>query len=206
MTVSDKSSSTASAEEPRRGRLFVVAGPSGVGKGTVIRGAYGRWPFYLSVSATTRSPRPGEVDGVDYIFVSEDTFDAWLADERFLEWNEHFGRRYGTPRHAVEEQLDGGIDVVLEIDVEGARQVRERAPQAILVFIEPPSLDSLRQRLINRGDTADIDERLARAERELAMAAGYDHRIVNDVLADAVARLLSVLADPEGSHDDHTAD
>ncbi len=205
MIANDKPSSSASAD-PARGRLFVIAGPSGVGKDTLIREAVGRWPFYLSVSATTRPPRAGEVDGRDYHFISDEEFDAWLEEDRFLEWNRHFDRRYGTPRHVVDERLDAGTDVVLEIDVEGAKQVRQRMPEAILIFIEPPSLEALEERLTRRGDTRDVRERLARAERELALAPRYDHRIVNDVLADAVAELLSVFAHPEGSQDDHTAD
>ena len=205
MTASARPSSTGSPEVAP-GRLFVIAGPSGVGKDTLIRQAVGRWPFYLSVSATTRPPRPGEVDGRDYIFITDEDFDAWLEEDRFLEWNQHFDRRYGTPLHAVEEQRQAGVDVVLEIEVEGARQVKDRAPDAVFIFIEPPSLDALRQRLTQRGDTSDVEERMARAERELALAPEYDHRIVNDVLADAVGRLLSVFADPEGSKDDHTAD
>ena len=205
MSASDKPSSIASPERPR-GRLFVIVGPSGVGKDTLIQEVVGRWPFYLSVSATTRPPRHGEVSGREYIFISEDEFDTWLAEDRFLEWNEHFERRYGTPVHEVERQLANGVDVVLEIEVEGARRVRERMPEAILIFIEPPSLEALRERLTGRGDTTDVHERLARAERELATAPEYDHRIVNDVLADAAARLLSVFAHPEGSQDDHTAD
>jgi guanylate kinase len=203
MIANAKPSSTASAD---KGRLFVVAGPSGVGKDTIIREALGRWPFYLSVSATTRPPRAGEVDGRDYHFISDAEFDAWLAEDRFLEWNRHFDRRYGTPRHEVEEKLAAGIDVVLEIEVEGAKQVTRRMPEAILIFIEPPSLDALQDRLTARGDTGDVAERMARAERELALATEYDHRIVNDVLADAVAELLSVFAHPEGSQNDHTAD
>jgi guanylate kinase len=205
MTASAKPSSNASAE-PARGRLFVIAGPSGVGKDTIIREAVGRWPFYLSVSATTRPPRAGEVDGRDYHFITDAEFDAWLAEDRFLEWNQHFDRRYGTPRHEVEEKLVAGVDVVLEIEVEGARQVAERMPEAVLIFIEPPSLAALAERLTARGDTRDVADRLARAEREIARAHEYDRRIVNDVLADAVAELLSVFADPEGSQDDHTAD
>lgn len=205
MTGSDKPSSTSSPEAPR-GRLFVVAGPSGVGKDTLIRELMGRWPFYLSISATTRLPRSGEVDGLDYRFFSEDEFTTWVAEERFLEWNRHFESRYGTPRAAVEEQLAAGVDVMIEIDVEGARQVRRRAPEAISIFIEPPSLDALAERLAHRGDTSDVEARMQRARREMELAEEFDHRVVNDVLHDAVARLLSVVAHPEGSQDDHTAD
>lgn len=204
MTANDKPSSTPSPERP--GRLFVVAGPSGVGKGTLIRRLIGRWPFHLSVSATTRPPRPGEVDGRDYIFLTEEEFDHWLAEARFLEWNQHFDHRYGTPRQPVEEKIAAGCDVVLEIEVEGASQVRRNEPNAIFIFIEPPSLETLERRLSARGDTSDVAARLARAQRELALAGDYDHRIVNDVLADATARLLSVFADPEGSQHDQPAD
>jgi guanylate kinase len=188
------------------GRLFVVAGPSGVGKDTLIQELMSRWPFYLSISATTRRPRTGEVDGRDYIFISEEQFARWVEEDRFLEWNQHFESRYGTPLDAVEEQLADGVDVMIEIDVEGARQVRERVPAAISIFIEPPSLADLERRLAGRGDTADVEARLQRARREMELAEEFDHRVVNDVLHDAVARLLSVVAHPEGSQDDHTAD
>ncbi len=205
MTASDKPSSTSSAEVAR-GRLFVVAGPSGVGKDTLIRRLIGRWPFYLSISATSRPPRPGEVDGGDYIFLSEEEFSRWIEEDRFLEWAQFSDRRYGTPRQAVEEQLAAGVDVVLEIEVQGAMQVKERMPEAVFVFIEPPSLEELEARLAGRGDTGDVAARLERARVEMAMADEFDHRVVNEVLSDAVAGLLSVLARPEGSHNDHTAD
>jgi len=205
MTVSDKPSST-NSPEASSGRLFVVAGPSGVGKDTLIQELMGRWPFYLSISATTRPPRSGEVDGRDYIFISDDQFTEWAAENRFLEWSQHFESRYGTPLAAVEEQLAAGVDVLIEIDVDGARQVRERAPDAISIFIAPPSLDELEERLSRRGDTSDIEARLQRARREMDLADEFDHRVVNDVLHDAVARLLSAVAHPEGSQDDHTAD
>ncbi|MDH3606228.1 MAG: guanylate kinase [Acidimicrobiia bacterium] len=181
------------------GRLFVVAGPSGVGKGTIIRQLIGRWPFYLSVSATTRAPRPGEVHGVNYVFLSDEQFDQWVGDDRFLEWAEFAGRRYGSPRQPVEEQLAAGNDVILEIEVQGAMQIKQRVDDAVFVFIEPPSMNELEERLSRRGDTGNIEPRLERARAELALADQFDHRIVNEVLADAVAGLLSVVARPEGS-------
>ena len=205
MTDSDKHSSTGSPEG-RPGRLFVVAGPSGVGKDTLIRELIGRWPFYLSISATTRPPRPGEVDGHDYIFLSEEEFTRWIEEDRFLEWAQFSDRRYGTPREPVEVQLANGFDVLLEVEVQGAMQVKQRAPEAVFVFIEPPSIAELGARLTRRGDTADVEARLERARVEMAMADEFDHRIVNEVLSDAVAGLLSVVAHPEGSHNDHTAD
>lgn len=205
MSDSDKLSSTNSPEAPR-GRLFVVAGPSGVGKDTLIQELIGRWPFYLSVSATTRPPRPGEVDGKDYIFLSEEEFIRWVEEDRFLEWAQFSDRRYGTPRQSVEDALAKGVDVVLEIEVQGAMQVKERAPEAIFIFIEPPSLEELEARLAGRGDTRDIEARLERARVEMAMADEFDHRVVNEVLSDAVVGLLSVVAHSEGSQNDYTAD
>jgi guanylate kinase len=205
MTDNDKPFSTPSPED-RPGRLFVVAGPSGVGKDTLIRELVGRWPFYLSISATTRPPRPGEVDGRDYIFLSDEEFTRWVAEDRFLEWARFADRRYGTPKAAVEAKLAAGIDVVLEIEVQGAMQVKQRAPEAIFIFIEPPSLEELQIRLAKRGDTRDIDARLERARLEMAMADQFDYRVVNGVLGDAVAGLLSVIAHSEGSHNDQSAD
>jgi len=192
--------SSNSSPELRPGRLFVVAGPSGVGKGTIIRQLIGRWPFYLSVSATTRAPRPGEVDGVDYLFLSDEQFDQWVEEDRFLEWAEFAGRRYGSPRQPVDEQRAAGNDVILEIEVQGAMQIKQRVDDAVFVFIEPPSMDELEGRLARRGDTGNIEPRLERAKAEMALADQFDHRIVNEVLADAVAGLLSVVARPEGSH------
>lgn len=189
--------SSSSSAEP--GRLFVVAGPSGVGKGTIIRELIGRWPFYLSVSATTRPPRPGEVDGVDYLFLSDDEFDRWIEEDRFLEWAEFAGRRYGSPRDPIDAHREAGTDVILEIEVQGAMQIKDRVDDAIFVFIEPPSLDDLKERLAGRGDTGDVAPRLERAQIELGLADQFDFQIVNEVLDDAVARLLSVVARPEGS-------
>jgi guanylate kinase len=205
MSASAKHSSTNSAEGAP-GRLFVVAGPSGVGKDTLIRELIGRWPFYLSVSATTRPARPGEVDGRDYVFLSDEEFSRWVAEGRFLEWAEFSQRRYGTPRQALETQLAAGVDVLVEVEVQGAMQIKERKPEATFVFIEPPSMEELEARLARRGDTRDIEARLERARVEMSMAHEFDHRVVNEVLSDAVAGLLSVVAHSEGSQNDHTAD
>jgi guanylate kinase len=210
MTANDKRSSTSSAEtaseQVLRGRLFVFAGPSGVGKDTLIRELIGRWPFYLSVSATTRDPRPGEVDGRDYIFLSDEEFTTWVEEGRFLEWARFSDHRYGTPRAAVDEQLAAGVDVLVEVEVQGAMQVKALAPEATFIFVEPPSLEELQARLARRGDTADIEARLERARVEMAMADEFDHRVVNEVLSDAVAGLLSVVARSEGSQNDQPAD
>lgn len=187
---------TADRGGPVTGRLIVIAGPSGVGKGTVVRRLLARRPdLVLSVSATTRRPRPGEVDGRDYLFVSDEAFDRLLADGALLEWAEIFGHRSGTPRRAVEEQLAAGRTVVLEIDVQGARQVREAMPGAVLVFLAPPSQAELERRLRERhteqGDR--LAGRLAKAPWEMAQASWFDHVVVNDQVdraAEEIARIL----------------
>ncbi|MEE9183905.1 MAG: guanylate kinase [Acidimicrobiia bacterium] len=198
MSAKDKPSSTSSAKPSSNGsgsgRLFVISGPSGVGKGSVIIKLACRSNFHLSVSATTREPRPGEVDGVDYYFLGEDQFREWLDEGRFLEWAEFSTHLYGTPRAAVEEQLGRGIDVVLEIEVKGAMQVKQAMPDAVLIFITPPSIEELEARLAGRGDTADIARRLARAKAELELADQFDSRINNDVLAETVGEVLLLLA------------
>ena len=149
----------------------------------------------VSVSATTRTPRPGEVDGRDYHFVSDDRFDELIAADRFLEWAPVFGRRYGTLASTVEEQLDAGRHVVLEIDVQGARSVRARAPEAVLIFIEPPSEAELHRRLLSRGTEEDneLARRLTAAAEEMASADEFDHVVVNDDLDRAVADVLAII-------------
>lgn len=182
---------------PTRGGLFVVAGPSGVGKGTVIRRVLEVDPnVVLSVSATTRSPRPGEVDGVDYRFVSEEEFDRLVATDALLEWAVIFGHhRSGTPSEPVEAARSEGRHVILEIDVQGARQVRERAPDATLIFLAPPSLEELERRLRDRGteDEAQLERRLAAAREEMSDAGTFDLVVVNDEVnraAEEIARIL----------------
>jgi guanylate kinase len=177
-------------------RVFVITGPSGVGKGTLIRLLRERVPeLALSVSATTRAPRPGEEDGVDYHFLSDAEFARRVQDGEFVEWAEYSGRRYGTLRSELERHLAEGRPVVLEIEVQGARQVRETMPEAVQIFIEPPDREALKDRLVGRGtdDSAAIARRLAVAEEELAAAGEFQYRVVNDRLDVAVARLVEIV-------------
>jgi len=177
-------------------RAFVITGPSGVGKGTLIRGVMDRvGDLELSVSATTRPPRVGEVDGVDYHFLSRQQFDRRVAAGEFLEHADYAGNHYGTLRSELEDRLRAGRPVVLEIEVQGARQVREAMPEALQVFIAPPSLEELRTRLITRGtdDAEEVERRLRVAEGELAAQPEFRHVVVNDRLEEALARLTEIV-------------
>jgi guanylate kinase len=176
---------------------MVLAGPTAVGKGTMVRRLIEKYDdAWVSVSATTREPRPGEREGVDYYFVSEARFDQMIADDELLEWaTVHGEHRYGTPREAVQRHLAAGIPCVLEIDLAGARQVRETMPNALFVFVEPPSWDALVRRLELRG-TEDDDERarrLSTARIELAAAEEFEHVVVNDDLDTAVDAVHALL-------------
>jgi guanylate kinase len=177
-------------------KVFVITGPSGVGKGTLIRGLLERVPeLGLSVSATTRAPRPGETQGVDYHFLSADEFDRRAADGEFVEHATYSGRRYGTLRSELEDRLRRGEPVVLEIEVQGARQVREAMPEALQVFIAPPSRDALRARLVGRGTDApeQIEQRMRTAEAELEAQPEFAHVVVNDRLEQATDELESIV-------------
>lgn len=184
-----------------RGRLIVVSGPSGVGKGTVVARLLDRLPdAALSTSVTTRPARQGETDGVDYRFVDDRSFDRMVADGELLEWATYAGNRYGTPRAPVDEALEAGRDVLLEIEVQGALQVRARRPDAILLFLRPPSEEELERRLLERGteDATQRSLRLATARRELQAAGRFDHQVVNDDLDGCVETILALLCGRDG--------
>ena len=175
----------------------MITGPSGVGKGTLIRGLMERLDgLELSVSATTRAPRPGERDGVDYYFLERDEFDRRVAEGDFVEHADYAGRSYGTLRSELEGRVRAGTPVVLEIEVQGARQVRAAMPEALQVFIAPPSLDALRARLIGRGtdEVSEVERRLRVAEAELDAQPEFPHVVVNDRLDEATAELTEIVA------------
>lgn len=179
-----------------RGRLVVLTGPSGVGKGTVVAEARRLAPeVWVSVSATTRAPRPGEVDGRHYFFWSDDRFTAEVAAGALLEWAQFAGSRYGTPRAAVEEHLAAGQSVLLEIELQGARQILAAEPDAVLVFLKPPSFAELEGRLRGRGteDAEAVERRMARARVELAAQDEFHHVIVNDDVTRAAGELVDLL-------------
>jgi len=177
--------------------VFVITGPSGVGKGTLIRGLMERIPaLELSVSATTRAPRPGERDGVDYHFLSRQEFERRVAAGDFVEHADYAGRRYGTLRGELEERVRAAVPVMLEIEVQGARQVRAALPDAVQVFIAPPSLQALRARLVGRGtdDPDEVERRLRVAEEELGARREFRHVVVNDRLEQALEELTAIVA------------
>jgi guanylate kinase len=188
--------------------VFVITGPSGVGKGTLIRALRERVPeLDLAVSATTRDPRPGEQDGVDYHFLSDDEFERRVQAGEFVEHARYSGRRYGTLRSELDQRAGGGRPVVLEIELQGARQVRREMPEAVQVFIAPPSEEALRMRLIGRGtDSPDqVQARLQTASEELKAQTEFPHVVVNDRLEAAVAALellvRAAIAAPPASMD-----
>ena len=182
-------------DKKTRGKTFIVAGPSGVGKGTVLKKLFEKYDMYYSVSATTRSPRPGEVDGVHYHFLSVEEFRAMIAEDALLEHAEYAGNYYGTPKRYVDEAMDAGRDVILEIEMQGARQVCAKRPETIRIFIAPPSWEELERRLVTRGTDAPekIAQRLCQARVELENAGEYDYMVVNETVEKAAEEVAAII-------------
>ena len=180
-----------------KGVLMVFSGPSGCGKGTVLKEFFAQGgEAFLSVSATTRAPRPGEENGVHYFFLQKEEFERMIVQGEILEHASYCGNYYGTPRGPVYERLERGENVILEIEVQGALQIREKCPEAVLVFVLPPSLKELERRLVDRNteDRETVDRRLSAAAEEIRMAYQYDYVVVNDALDDAVQELKTIFA------------
>jgi len=180
----------------KTGKLFILSGPSGSGKSTILKGVLAALPeAYFSVSATTRGPRPGEVAGRDYLYISEEEFIELQNAEGFLESANYVGNWYGTPLPPIRERLDAGIDVFLDIEIQGAAQVKENMPEAVKIFLFPPSIAILEERLRARGtDTEEkILRRLERAIEEYARATFYDYLVINDTIEEAIAEVLAIV-------------
>ena len=179
-----------------RGKTFIICGPSGVGKGTVVARLLASDPkLYFSVSATTRPPRPGEVDGKHYHFLSREQFQRWIDEDAFLEHAEFVGNLYGTPKLYVDKAMDQGRDVILDIEIQGAEQVHRRRPEAIRIYVAPPSWAELERRLIGRGteDMEKVRRRLERGKEEFAVARDFDYFVINDTVDRAVEELRAIL-------------
>lgn len=179
-----------------KGRLYIISGPSGSGKDTVLKGVFAKCPeIEFSISSITRDMRPGEVEGEKYHFISREEFEAMLKADELLEYNVFVGNYYGTPRGPVEECLKNGKDMLIEVDVNGARQIREKCPEAISVFIMPPSLEILKARLTGRGTDAKevIEKRIKVALDEIEQSKLYDYIVVNDVLEDAIDDFVTII-------------
>lgn len=180
----------------QKGLLIVVSGASGTGKGTVCKKLLADLPkITYSISATTRTPRPGEVNGREYYFLSVDEFKSWIDEGKFLEYAEVYGNFYGTPLNKIEEQLNRGEDVLLEIDVQGALNVKQKCPEGIYIFLLPPSLEELKRRIEGRGteNPESLNRRLKNALSEIKIGLQYDYVVVNDTIDNAAAKISAIL-------------
>ena len=178
-------------------KLYVISGSSGVGKGTVLNAFMQKHPdFMLSISCTTRQPREGEVDGVNYFFLTQEEFKECVEQDKFLEWAEFAGNFYGTKKKYIEQCLADGKNVILEIETTGALKVKEKMPEAVLIFIAPPSIEELEQRLRGRHseDETTIQRRLNEVKKELECAKKYDYKVINDTVANAVWTIEKIIA------------
>jgi guanylate kinase len=189
-----------------RGRLIVVSGPSGAGKDTLIRAALDAIPeLALIASATTREPREGEVDGRDHVFLSREEFERWIDEGCLLEWAEYSGNLYGTPKQSVEELLEKGRSVILRIELQGARQIKERRPDAVMVFVRAPSLEETRRRLESRAteSSASVESRMATAIKEIAARDEFDYEVINGEYQQARKDMIEILQEvvAEGADD-----
>ena len=179
-----------------RGKTFIISGPSGVGKGTVVAKLLASDPtLYFSVSATTRAPRPGEVNGKHYHFLSREQFEQWVEEDAFLEHAEFVGNCYGTPKIYIDKAMDQGRDVILDIEIQGAEQVHNKRPEAIRIYVAPPSWEELERRLIGRGteDMEKVKSRLARGKEEFLVAKDFDYFVINDTVDRAVEEISAIM-------------
>ncbi|WP_026835794.1 guanylate kinase [Eubacterium xylanophilum] len=179
-----------------KGILTVISGFSGSGKGTIIKELLSKYDYALSISATTRSPREGEIDGVHYHFLTQEDFENMIEKSELIEWAKYVDNYYGTPKAFVEKQLDEGKDVILEIEVQGGMLVKEKFPEALLIFVTPPSAEVLRERLVGRGTESEevIDKRIAMAYTESDSMNNYDYIVVNDTLDEAVNNVHNIIS------------
>lgn len=179
----------------KKGTLLVLSGFSGAGKGTIVKKLVSEYDYHISISATTRAPRTGEVDGREYYFKTRDEFQELIHQNGLIEWAEYVGNYYGTPKQFVEEMLEQGKNVILEIEVQGALNVKEQYPEAVLIFVAPPSIPILRERLIGRGteDRETIEKRLLRAKEEVKDIKEYEYIVINDELDTCVKQVHQII-------------